>query len=321
MSNFEYQYNIGVVNIIENRKKGKMVSKRPLISIGMPVCNGDKFLSEALNSLLNQDFKNFELIISDNASTDHTAEICKQYSDKDNRIKYYRNEVNIGAIGNFNNLINYADTPYFMWASHDDIWEPSYISKLINIMESDKSIVLAFSDFDNVDENGKQIRRYPKILKLSSSGTIFKSLFKFIMFEESDGKANLMCGIMRLNTLKEVGGFNKTLGECAWDDLFLFSMLFKGNFHIIDELLFHKRRSLGWYERRSLWENISRWHIYFLGYHRIIAISELHSFQKIALHFVTIFREVQFQMRFIKPIFRGIMSSVFKKISKIFLCG
>lgn len=291
-----------------------------LLSIGMPVYNGEKYVRQALDSLLTQNFKDFELIISDNASTDHTAEICKRYLEKDNRIKYYRNKVNIGQYANFNNLINYATAPYFMWASHDDMWEPSYISKLINIMESDKSIVLAFSDFDNIDEDGKQIRVYPKILKLSSSETIFKRLFKFIMFKESDGKANLIHGIMRLNRLKEIGGFNKTLGEVAADDLLLFSMLFKGNFYIIDELLFHKRRSLVCYEQRSLWVKISRWHTYFLGYHRIVATSKLDSFLKIALHFVTIFREVQFLMRFIKPIFRGVMSSVFKKISKIFLC-
>jgi len=296
-----------------------MKRKYPLLSIGMPVYNGEKYVGQALDSLLTQNFKDFELIISDNASTDNTAEICKRYLERDNRIKYYRNEVNIGALVNFNNLVNYATAPYFMWASHDDMWEPSYISKLINIMESDKSIVLGFSDFDNIDEDDKQIRAYPKILKLSSSETIFKRLFKFIMFEESDGKANLIYGIMRLNILKEIGGFNKTLGEFAADDLFLFSILFKGNFYIIDELLFHKRRSLGWYERRSFWENISRWHTYFLGYHRIVATSKLDLFLKITLHFVTIFREVQFQMRFIKPIFRGILSLIFRKIGKIIL--
>lgn len=296
-----------------------MKRKYPLLSIGMPVYNGEKYVGQALDSLLTQNFKDFELIISDNASTDNTAEICKRYLERDNRIKYYRNEVNIGALVNFNNLVNYATAPYFMWASHDDMWEPSYISKLINIMESDKSIVLGFSDFDNIDEDDKQIRAYPKILKLSSSETIFKRLFKFIIFEESDGKANLVYGIMRLNILKEIGGFNKTLGEFAADDLFLFSILFKGNFYIIDELLFHKRRSLGWYERRSFWENISRWHTYFLGYHRIVATSKLDLFLKITLHFVTIFREVQFQMRFIKPIFRGILSLIFRKIGKIIL--
>ena len=284
-----------------------------LLSIGMPVYNGEKYLIQALDSLLTQSFKDFELIISDNASTDNTAEICKRYLEKDNRIKYYRNKVNIGWAANFNNLINYATAPYFMWAAYDDMWEPSYISKLINIMESDKSIALAFSVIDSIDEDGKQIRVYPKILKLSSSETIFKRLFKFIMFEESDGKANLIYGIMRLNRVKEIGSFNKTYSGFAPDDLWLFSMLFKGNFYIFDELLFHKRRSLGWYERRSLWENISRWHTYFLGYHRIVATCKLDSFLKIALHFVTIFREVQLPMRFIKLIFRGVYLRCLRK--------
>ena len=133
----------------------------------MHVYNGGRFLSEALDSLLNQDFQDFELIISDNASTDNTAEICKRYLEKDNKIKYYRNEVNIGAEANFNKLINYATAPYFMWAACDDIRESSYITELVKIMESDKSIVLAFSDFDIIDGNGKQIRINPKIVKLS----------------------------------------------------------------------------------------------------------------------------------------------------------
>ncbi|HBE43981.1 MAG TPA: hypothetical protein DDW17_00665 [Deltaproteobacteria bacterium] len=296
-----------------------MKNESPLVSIGLPVYNGEKYIRQALDSLLAQDFEDFELIISDNASEDATAEICKQYLEKDDRIKYYRNEINIGGVANFNKLIEYANATYFMWASHDDIWEPFYVSRLVKRLESHESIVLVFSDFDNIDEDGKQIRVYPKILKLTSSGTKFKRLYKFIMFEEADGKANLVHGIMRLKALKEIGGSNKSLGEFAADDLFLFSMLFKGNFYIVDELLFHKRRSLGWYEQRSNRENISLWHTYFLRYHRIIASSELSFFQKIALHFVTIFREMQFQMRFIKPIFRGIIPFSFRKIGKKFL--
>ena len=299
-----------------------MKNRLPLVSVGIPTYNRPEGLRRTLKCITDQTYKNLEIIVSDNCSPGpKTKVVAREFMDKDSRIQYFRQEKNRGMKFNFKFVLEKATGEYFMLAADDDMWEPSYISKLINIMESDKSIVLAFSDFDNIDEDGRQIKVYPKILKLSSSETIFKRLFKFIMFEESDGKANLIHGIMRLSRLKEIGGFNKTLGEFAADYLFLFSMLFKGNFCIIDELLFHKRRSLGWYERRSLWENISRWHTYFLGYHRIVANSKLNLFLKITLYFVTIFREVQFQMRFIKPIFRGIVSSVFKKISKIFLCG
>lgn len=291
---------------------------QPLVSVGMPVYNGEKHIRQALDSLLAQDFKDFELIISDDASTDDTAEICKRYLEKDNRIKYYRNELNLGLWGNFNKALALARGSYFMWASHDDIWEPSYISEVLKIMESDKSIALAFSDFDLIGENGEQIRVYPKIFKLSSLETMFKRLFQFIMFEESDGKANLMYGIMRLNTLKEIGGFIDTL---AADDLFLFSMLFQGNFYITDELLFHKRLAN---RPMSLWDKISNWHKYFVGYRRIISSSRLPWPQKIALHLVTAFREVQFQMRFIKPIFQikpillRIVSLGLRNISPVF---
>ena len=293
-----------------------MKSKSPLVSIGMPVHNGGRFSSEALDSLLNQDFQDFELIISDNASTDNTAEICKQYLEKDSRIKYYRNAVNIGMLANFNNLIKSATAPYFMWASHDDVWEPSYISELINILESDKSIVLAFSDFDNVDENGRQIKRYPKMLKLSSSETIFKRAYRFILFKEEDGKANLMYGLMRAPIIQEIGGIvNLGRGDYGLDDLTLFLILFKGNFYITNKLLFHKRlvstadkqptasaRTIYKYlietrrSIRNLCERSLAIHGYFFGYRRIIATSKLPLNEKSILYFLTILRELKWNV-------------------------
>ena len=292
-----------------------MKSKTPLVSIGMPVYNGEEYIRQALDSLLAQDFKDFELIISDNASTDNTAEICKRYLEKDNRIRYYRNEVNIGAEANFNNLINYATAPYFMWASHDDIRESSYITELVKIMESDKSIVLAFSDFDTIDENGKQIGIYPKILKLSSSETIFKRAYRFISFKEADGKANLIYGLMRTPIIKEMGGFvNFGRGDYAIDDLTLFLILFRGNFHITNKLLFHKRLvSTGDKQPNeytifecfiktprfihNICEHLFEIHGYFFGYRRIIATGRLPLYQKIILHFLTIPRELNWYIR------------------------
>lgn len=307
-----------------------MKSKLPLVSIGMPVYNGGRFLSEALDSLLNQDFQNCELIISDNASTDNTAEICKRYLEKDNRIRYYRNEVNIGAIANFNKVMNYATAPYFMWAACDDIWEPSYVSELIKIMESDKSIVLAFSDFDSIDENGKQIRTCPKILKLSSSEpseTIFKRAYRFILFKEVDGKANLIYGLMRTPIIKEIGGFvNFGRGDYAIDDLTLFLLLFKGKFYITNKLLFHKRivstvdkqpneyTIFGCFIKtprliQKVVKHFIEIHGYFFGYRRIISTSKLLLYQKIILHFLTILRELKW---YIRTIFWGLQGFIYQ---------
>ncbi|HEY9297142.1 MAG TPA: glycosyltransferase, partial [Phormidium sp.] len=83
-----------------------MARNKPLVSIGMPVYNGDRYLRLALDSLLAQDYENFDLIISDNASTDKTQEICLEYAAKDSRIRYYRNQVNVGASENFKVVVD-----------------------------------------------------------------------------------------------------------------------------------------------------------------------------------------------------------------------
>ena len=93
------------------------------VSIGMPVYNGEKYIREALDSLLGQSFTGFELIISDNASTDGTEAICQQYAAKDSRIRYVRQPVNLGALDNFTFVLDEARGGYFMWAAADDRYD------------------------------------------------------------------------------------------------------------------------------------------------------------------------------------------------------
>lgn len=99
----------------------------PQVSIGMPVYNGEKFIREALDSLLAQTFTNFELIISDNSSTDRTEDICREYSDRDIRIIYIRQIENIGAAANFKYVLDRSTAEYFMWAAADDVRSTDYI--------------------------------------------------------------------------------------------------------------------------------------------------------------------------------------------------
>ena len=109
-----------------------VTSKVHQISIGMPVYNGAKFIREALNSLLGQTFTDFELIISDNASTDETETICREYAAKDVRIKYVRQVENLGAVANFKYVLDFATGEYFMWAAADDVWDQKWIEKLLH---------------------------------------------------------------------------------------------------------------------------------------------------------------------------------------------
>ena len=126
------------------------------VSIGMPIYNGEKYLSGALDSLLNQDFKDFEIIISDNASTDYTQRVCLDYSARDKRIKYYKSEVNKGAIWNFNQTFMLSRGEYFMWASCHDIWKPAYISRCVEVLEQESAVVLCYSSADCIGTDGKR---------------------------------------------------------------------------------------------------------------------------------------------------------------------
>src|SRR5690242_6344650 len=104
-----------------------MGTTSPKVSIGLPVYNGERFLAEAIDSVLAQTFTDFELIISDNASTDRTPEICKAYAEKDSRIRYYRNEENQGASWNFNRVFELSRGMCFQWLAHDDYIAPGFL--------------------------------------------------------------------------------------------------------------------------------------------------------------------------------------------------
>lgn len=115
------------------------------LSIGMPVYNGERFLKNRLDSILSQTFGDFELIISDNASNDKTEKICKEYLQRDSRIKYFRQEKNIGVKKNFEYVLDKALKKYFVWASVDDKWEPEFLMANINFLESNKDYVASIS--------------------------------------------------------------------------------------------------------------------------------------------------------------------------------
>jgi glycosyltransferase involved in cell wall biosynthesis len=133
-----------------------MAAPAPKISIGMPVYNGENYLRLALDSILRQDCGDFELIISDNASTDTTQDICREYVAKDPRIRYYRNETNVGASANFNGLVKLARGEYFKWAAHDDVHLPGFLGRCIEAIErAPARVVLVTPKAEAIDENGR----------------------------------------------------------------------------------------------------------------------------------------------------------------------
>src|SRR5438105_6865480 len=129
---------------------------RPMVSIGLPVYNGETYLPQVLDSVLAQSFSDFELIISDNASTDSTEMICRKYAAADTRIRYHRQPWNRGVTWNFRQVALLSSGKYFLWTSHDDLLAPNYIERCIEILESDPSVVLCYSNAIYMDEAGRQ---------------------------------------------------------------------------------------------------------------------------------------------------------------------
>lgn len=131
----------------------------PLISIGMPVYNGANYIERSIASILAQDYDNIELIIADNASLDATQSICRQFAARDARIRYYRNETNIGAARNYNNVFALATGRYFKWAAHDDECHPQMIRRCVEVLErAPNSVTMVYPLAELIDEQGETLR-------------------------------------------------------------------------------------------------------------------------------------------------------------------
>jgi glycosyltransferase involved in cell wall biosynthesis len=138
-----------------------MRESRPLLSIGIPVYNGDKYIRQTIDCLLGQTYENTELIISDNASTDGTEDICRSYTTKDNRVRYFRSPTNIGQTSNFERAFKLASADYFMWAACDDSWSPNYIGTLMDCLLGCPDATLAAGKTVFVNEKGTLLEKEP----------------------------------------------------------------------------------------------------------------------------------------------------------------
>jgi glycosyltransferase involved in cell wall biosynthesis len=207
----------------------------PLISVGMPVYNGERFIVETLESLLLQSFKDFEVVVCDNASSDNTESICRSYEKRDERIRYYRNPRNLGAAKNYKKTFELSRGKYFRWANCDDLFEPASLERCLRVLEGESSVVLTYPKTKIIDQNGKFVAMYDdnshlvsespsqRFRKLSTGG------LKYI---------NIIYGLMRSETLRKT----KLMRGFAGGDLPLVQELsLYGKFWEIPEVLFLRR--------------------------------------------------------------------------------
>lgn len=206
----------------------------PRVSIGMPVYNGEAFLSHSIDAVLAQTFRDFELIISDNASTDRTAEIARQYAAQDARVRFVRSEVNRGAAWNYRNAFEQARGEYFRWAPADDWFAPDSLSECVAALDADPSAVLCYPRTDLVDSNGTLIRHYDDNLDLRSPDPAERFRRALVQI----GLVNVIYGLMRTREL----GMTRLMGTWVGaDEVLVFELALQGKFLELPRSRFYRR--------------------------------------------------------------------------------
>jgi len=205
---------------------------RPLVSIGLPVYNGERFLRETLEALLTQEFNDYELLISDNASTDGTEAIAREFAERYPRISYQRNAENLGAARNFELLVERARGTYFIWASAHDLLAPTFLSKCVEIMDSRPSVILCYCHTRFIDAEGKafMLQRAPDTRGLGRHARYKAALWHLPCYA--------IYGLHRTATLRQA---MPILGTLGMDFIMLTELALLGEFALIPEPLFGLR--------------------------------------------------------------------------------
>jgi glycosyltransferase involved in cell wall biosynthesis len=207
----------------------------PRVSIGMPVYKGERYVAEAIDSVLRQTFTDFELIISDNCSTDGTAEICAAYAAKDSRVRYYRNTQNRGVAWNYNRVFELARGDYFKWAAHDDVLAPAYLERCVVALDALPSVVLCHTKTVMIDEHWNTPFTYDPNLRVADP----RPSIRFLDLIQKPGYCSHIHGLMRARVLRQTS----LIGSFPSSDLTLLAhLVLLGPFHDIAEGLFFNRR-------------------------------------------------------------------------------
>jgi glycosyltransferase involved in cell wall biosynthesis len=206
----------------------------------MPVFNGATTIGRSLDSLVQQDFKNWKLVVSDNCSQDATLEIVEKYAQLDHRISYCRQLSNIGAQPNFVYLLAQADTPYFMWAAADDEWSSGFLSEAVRLMEEDSSIKFCSPSVELINADGKKLVAY-KSFDVFSDFEPMRRLNQYLSMIEVVGKANPIYSLYRTDFCRALCGLPRIFEGWGFDMAFVAAGLCRGNYGFISGSVLRKR--------------------------------------------------------------------------------
>lgn len=269
-----------------------MKDHKPLVTIGMPVYNGELYIAEAIDSILNQSYQQLELVISDNASTDGTEQICRSYAQKDPRVRYYRFDRNYGAAKNYNHTFELAKGKYFKWAAHDDLIAPEYIEKCVNVLEKYERVGLCQTCKVIINQHGE--RRRGSNYFNTERGNLYKNYVSFLRyFRFIQDDADIVFGVFRSGVLSKT----ELIGNYHSADFVLTAhMILMSEIHIIEEELFYRRIHSNistcqnvsnaeiekWYDTSKQEHDLFPTFLWFNKFSEFILRSEMSSIQKAA---------------------------------------
>lgn len=223
--------------------RSKMIhSKPPLVSIGLPVYNGGEDLNKAIESILNQDFENFELLISDNCSTDSTENICRNHANRDSRIHYVRLDKNYGMVTNWHNVAGFAKGEFFMFAQHDNTHFPNFLSTCLNEFNEheDDSLLVVFPQI-NIFDGANTYTPYADPINAIHNDPIERYLHILWKLDLN----NALLGMMRTSTIKTNKIFFGTLSSRGLfaDQPMMSEIALQGKLKRIDKILLNRKMS------------------------------------------------------------------------------
>ena len=215
----------------------------PKLSIGLPVYNGEKYLAATLDALLSQTFTDFELIVSDNGSTDATPDIVRRYAAKDPRIRFLRYDENRGGAWNWNNTFAHASAEYFKWAAHDDLHDPRFVERCIALLEREPSVVLCYTAARYIDAEGKAIEDDEGKAIVGgrrTDGCHLRQRQPHLRMYHLLGRypMHVLFGVMRRDALARTRGMGRFSSA---DRILVAEIALQGQLHEIDEDLFIRR--------------------------------------------------------------------------------
>lgn len=227
------------------------MNRNPRVSIGLGVYNGERFLRQTLDSILAQTFKDFELILSDNASTDGTEAICLEYAARDARINYSRNPSNIGLVNNFNRVFRLATGQYFRWSSADDLFAPTSLEECVKVLDQHPELVLCYPKTTIIDADGQVLREYDDNLDLR----LPEAPVRLRLVLDNIALVNAHYGLIRTDVLRRTS----LLGTYPGSDMVMLAELaLHGQFWEIPQQLFFRRmhdEASSAVKNRSSWSN------------------------------------------------------------------